>query len=87
MNGEEREVSSAQEATIKVWEAVAQNEGDTVCCKLLAHNSQIGAVLGKGGKNIKRMKSNSGAKMIKIMRPHPHYTANDHELIQVSHKH
>uniref|UniRef100_A0A2N9GM54 K Homology domain-containing protein n=1 Tax=Fagus sylvatica TaxID=28930 RepID=A0A2N9GM54_FAGSY len=84
LNGEEREVSSAQEATIKVWEAVAQNEGDTVCCKLLAHNSQIGAVLGKGGKNIKRMKSNSGAKMIKIMRPHPHYTANDHELIQIT---
>ena len=87
--GEElRDVSSAQEAMLRVWEAIAVNEGGAmggeVCCRLLAHTSQIGAVMGKGGKNIKRVKSDSGAKFIRILRAHPHSTANDHQLIQVS---
>lgn len=87
--GEElRTVSSAQEAVLRVWEVVAQSEGGAmggeVCCRLLAHTSQIGAVMGKGGKNIKRVKSVSGAKFIRILRAHPHSTANDHQLIQVS---
>ncbi|XP_075654553.1 RNA-binding KH domain-containing protein RCF3-like isoform X2 [Castanea sativa] len=86
--GEElRGVSSAQEAVLRVWEAVAQSEGGAmggeVCCRLLAHNSQIGAVMGKGGKNIKRVKSVSGAKFIRILQAHPHSTANDHQLIQI----
>nr|XP_023915049.1 KH domain-containing protein HEN4 isoform X1 [Quercus suber] len=86
--GEElRGVSSAQEAMLRVWEAVALSEGGAmggeVCCRLLAHTSQIGAVMGKGGKNIKRVKSDSGAKFIRILRAHPHSTANDHQLIQI----
>lgn len=88
----EVEVSNAQEAILRVFERVWELEAEKgasaskaingeVWCKLLAHTSQIGAVVGKGGKNITTMRNNSGAK-IRIL-PAPHCAAKNEELIQV----
>ncbi|KAI4314435.1 hypothetical protein L6164_027344 [Bauhinia variegata] len=85
------QVSSAQEAVLRVFERVWGLEAqkgdskalnDEVCCKLLAHTSQIGAVVGKGGKNITTMRNYSGAK-IRIT-PAPHCAANYEELILIT---
>lgn len=86
----EVEVSNAQEAILRVferiWELEAEKGGKAVngeaWCKLLAHTSQIGAVVGKGGKHITTMRNNSGAK-IRIL-PAPQCAAKNEELIQVS---
>jgi predicted PilT family ATPase len=80
-----RELSSAQEAMLRVFErvwesAVAENEIE-VWWKMVAHRSQIGPVVGKGGKNIKRISSESGAQ-VRIF-PAPDLTVNDYEFIQV----
>ena len=87
------EVSSAQEAVLRVFERVWELEGEKgvnanrvvngeVMCKLLAHTSQIGAVVGKGGKNITTIRNNSGAK-VRVCPP-PHCATKDEELVQVS---
>ncbi|KAJ6367240.1 hypothetical protein OIU77_003579 [Salix suchowensis] len=61
------EVSAAQEAVVRVlermWEMDAQKDGGDCegYCGLLANMSQIGAVVGREGRNIKRMKRASGA--------------------------
>lgn len=86
----EVEVSSAQEAVLRVLERVWELEAEKgnrvvkgeVLCKLLAHTSQIGAVVGKGGKNISTFRNNSGAK-IRVCPP-PHCAAKDEELVLVS---
>lgn len=71
----ECDVSNAQDAMLKVFERLlivkGQNEGVTtalndVSCSMLAKKSQIGAVMGKGGVNITRMRTESGAN-IKIL--------------------
>lgn len=65
----------------RVWEsAVAENEIE-VWWKMVVHRSQIGPVVGKGGKNIKRVSSESGAQ-VRIL-PAPEWTVKDYELIQV----
>ncbi|XP_062100618.1 KH domain-containing protein HEN4 isoform X2 [Humulus lupulus] len=71
---EECDVSSAQDAMLRVleriWTLEAENQGVTaaaaasmrvVSCRLLAEKSQIGAVMGKGGANIIRMRKESSA--------------------------
>lgn len=93
---EERElVSAAQEAVIRVcermWEVEAQKGvvfGDSESgesegyCGLLADTSQIGAVMGRGGKNVVRMRRESGAQ-IRIL-PAPHCASKADELIQIT---
>ncbi|KAF7809402.1 KH domain-containing protein HEN4 [Senna tora] len=89
------EVSNAQEAILRVFERVWEMEAEKgasasaskaingeVCCKLLAHTSQIGAVVGKGGKNITTMRNNSGSK-IRIL-PAPYCADKNEELIQIT---
>lgn len=86
-------VSVAQEGVIRVcermWEVDAHSrrvddsekgvsEG---YCGLLADTTQIGAVVGRGGKNVVRMRRESGAQ-IRIL-PAPPCAAKDDELIQV----
>ncbi|XP_028754600.1 KH domain-containing protein HEN4 isoform X2 [Neltuma alba] len=90
----ELEVSNAQEAILRVFERVWELEAEKgsggvskavneeVWCKLLAHTSQIGAVVGKGGKHITTMRNNSGAK-IRILRP-PQCAAINEEMIQIT---
>lgn len=85
----EMEVSNAQEAVVRVferiWELESENGGNfnrEVFGKLLAHTSQVGAVVGKGGKNVSNMRNSSGAK-IRVCAP-PHCAAKDEELVLVS---
>ncbi|XP_022775034.1 KH domain-containing protein HEN4 isoform X2 [Durio zibethinus] len=92
--GEECDVSCAQEAMIRVfervWEVEAGRESGNACdgeeeeayCGLLADTTQIGAVVGRGGKNIVRMRTESGAK-IRILPPPLCGRKND-ELIQIT---
>ncbi|XVE86879.1 hypothetical protein DITRI_Ditri18aG0071100 [Diplodiscus trichospermus] len=92
--GEECDVSCAQEAMIRVfermWEVEAEREWGNACdgeeeeayCGLLADTTQIGAVVGKGGKTIVRMRTESGAK-IRILPP-PQCGRKTDELIQIT---
>nr|XP_034932989.1 uncharacterized protein LOC118063154 isoform X3 [Populus alba] len=65
--GETVEVSGAQEAVVRVlermWRVDGKKDGGEYegYCGLLANTSQIGAVVGREGRNIKRMKRTSGA--------------------------
>ncbi|XP_057762136.1 KH domain-containing protein HEN4 isoform X1 [Arachis stenosperma] len=88
------DVSSAQEAVLRVFERICELEMEKgfnnpnrvvngeVTCKLLAHTSQIGAVVGKGGKNISTIRNNSGAK-IRVC-PSPQCAAKDEELLLIT---
>ncbi|XP_027360991.1 KH domain-containing protein HEN4 isoform X2 [Abrus precatorius] len=89
----EVEVSNAQEAVVRVFERVWELEAEKgfnvnkgvngeVLCKLLAHTSQIGAVVGKGGKNITTIRNTSGAK-IRVCPP-PQCASKDEELVQIT---
>ncbi|XP_021274914.1 KH domain-containing protein HEN4 isoform X5 [Herrania umbratica] len=92
--GEECDVSCAQEAMVRVFERVwvveAQREWGNACdgedeeayCGVLADTTQIGAVVGRGGNNIVRMRTETGAK-IRILPPPPCGRKND-ELIQIT---
>ncbi|XP_016201078.1 KH domain-containing protein HEN4 [Arachis ipaensis] len=88
------DVSSAQEAVLRVFERICELEVEKgfnnpnrvvngeVTCKLLAHTSQIGAVVGKGGKNISTIRNNSGAK-IRVC-PSPQCADKDEELLLIT---
>ncbi|CAJ1931258.1 unnamed protein product [Sphenostylis stenocarpa] len=89
----EVDVSNAQEAVVRVFERVWELEAEKgvnsnravngeVFSKLLAHTSQIGAVVGKGGKNITAIRNSSGAK-VRVCPP-PHCAAKDEELVQIT---
>ncbi|MBA0772201.1 hypothetical protein Gotri_007617 [Gossypium trilobum] len=92
--GEVCYVSCAQEAMIRVfqrvWEVEAEREWGNACdgedeeayCGVLAETAQIGFVVGKGGKNIVRMRTESGAK-IRILPPPPCGRKID-QLIQIT---
>ncbi|XP_012081696.1 KH domain-containing protein HEN4 isoform X2 [Jatropha curcas] len=92
---EEKElISVAQDAVIRVcermWEVEAQKGGAGESesgvregyCGLLADRTQIGAVMGRAGKNVVRMRRESGAQ-IRIL-PAPHCATKDDELIQIT---
>lgn len=72
--GEEREVSPAQEALIRVFDRVLEVDAETdggaapgsVSCRLLVASGQVGCVMGKGGKVIERIRKGTGAK-IKVL--------------------
>ncbi|KAK8717370.1 hypothetical protein V6N13_044641 [Hibiscus sabdariffa] len=92
--GEVCDVSCAQEAMIRVfervWEVEAEREWGNACdgeeeeayCGVLADTTQIGLVVGKGGKNIVRMRTESGAK-IRIL-PAPPCGRTTDQLIQIT---
>ncbi|KAH1234407.1 KH domain-containing protein HEN4 [Glycine max] len=92
-DGGEVEVSSAQEAIVRVFERVWGLEAEKgvnsnravnseVFSKLLAHTSQIGAVVGKGGKNITAIRNSTGAK-IRVCPP-PQCATKDEELVLIT---
>lgn len=70
---DEVEVSSAQEALVRVFERIldvaAESDGlsvvtgGVVSCRLLTEGSQAGSVIGKGGKVIESIKKDSGCKI------------------------
>ncbi|GMI68717.1 hypothetical protein like AT2G22600 [Hibiscus trionum] len=88
------DVSCAQEAMIRVfervWEVEAEREWGKACdgeeeeayCGVLADSAQIGLVVGKGGKNIVRMRTESGAQ-IRIL-PAPPCGRTTDQLIQIT---
>lgn len=83
----EMEVSNAQEGVVRVFDRVWGLESEKggngeVYGKLLAHSSQIGAIVGKGGKNISNIRNNSGSN-IRVC-PAPHCAAKDEELILIT---
>ncbi|CAK8537123.1 unnamed protein product [Lathyrus sativus] len=90
----EVQVSNAQEAVVRVFERIWELEEEKgvhsnnsgmnveVFGKLLAHSSQVGAVVGKGGKNISTIRNNTGTK-IRVC-PAPHSAAKDEELVLIS---
>ncbi|XP_010254574.1 PREDICTED: KH domain-containing protein HEN4-like [Nelumbo nucifera] len=69
----EFEVSSAQEALVRIFERVLEVEAETqavfpppggaVSWRLLAATNQVGAVMGKGGKVIDRIRKENGVKI------------------------
>lgn len=90
----EKVVSGPQEAVLRVlermWEidaetgGVAEDENGVRegYCGLLVNTTQVGAVVGRGGKNITRMRRETGAQ-IRIL-PAPRCAAKDDELIQIT---
>ncbi|KAF9678203.1 hypothetical protein SADUNF_Sadunf07G0010600 [Salix dunnii] len=82
------EVSAAQEAVVRVlermWEMDAEKDGGDCkgYCGLLANMSQIGAVVGREGRNIKRMKRASGAHIWIL--PPPLCASSEDQLIQIT---
>ncbi|KAF9610463.1 hypothetical protein IFM89_022427 [Coptis chinensis] len=93
-SGDEYEVSPAQEAFLRVFERIldveAESEGifpppgGNVSCRMLAVTSQIGGVMGKGGKNIEKVRKESGAK-IRVMPSdqRPACASSGDEVIQI----
>ncbi|KAF8411351.1 hypothetical protein HHK36_003898 [Tetracentron sinense] len=89
------QVSPAQEALVRVFERVLEVDGETegvfpppsnggVSCRLLAATSQIGSVIGKGGKIIEKIKKESGAKIRVLSAENlPACASPTDELIQI----
>lgn len=73
LDGEEFELSAAQEAVVKVFErildvaaesdGVAVAEGGLVSCRLISEPSHAGSVIGKGGKVVEKIKKDTGTKI------------------------
>ncbi|XP_061950364.1 uncharacterized protein LOC133673522 isoform X3 [Populus nigra] len=86
--GETVEVSGAQEAVVRVlermWRVDGKKDGGEYegYCGLLANTSQIGAVVGREGRNIKRMKRASGAHIWIL--PAPLCALKEDQLIQIT---
>lgn len=63
------EVSSAQEAVVRVFERIvdvaAEADGGVgvVSCRLVAENGQAGAVIGKGGKVVEKIRKETGCRI------------------------
>ncbi|PSS19222.1 KH domain-containing protein [Actinidia chinensis var. chinensis] len=92
--GEVIEVSAAQEALVRVFERVvevavetdgvaAEKEGG-VPCRLLVESSQVGGVIGKGGKVIGKIRQDTGCK-IRVLSSEklPSCALQNDELIEI----
>lgn len=96
--GSEFEVSAAQDAVVRVFErmleVVAENnggettgeeaKGGVVLCRVLAESSQVGAVIGKGGKVIEKIREETGCK-IRVLKGEklPSCALPNEELIEI----
>jgi len=87
------EVSKAQEALLKVFERVLDAAAETagtevgdrvVSCRLLADTSQVGAVIGKAGKVVEKIRIDTGCKIRVLTDGLPACTAPSDEIIEVS---
>ncbi|KAJ6289314.1 hypothetical protein OIU76_025179 [Salix suchowensis] len=79
------EVSKGQEALVRVFERILEVgvesdsvAGGVVSCRLLAEMSSIGAVIGKGGKIVEKIKKDCGCK-VKILIDKLHACASSNE--------
>lgn len=86
------EVSKAQEALLKVFERILDVAAETdgievgdgvVSCRLLADTSQVGSVIGKGGKVVEKIRKDTGCKIRVLTDKLPACTASSDEMIEV----
>eukprot|EP00268_Persea_americana_P030348 TRINITY_DN2939_c0_g1_i13.p1 TRINITY_DN2939_c0_g1~~TRINITY_DN2939_c0_g1_i13.p1 ORF type:complete len:236 (+),score=42.61 TRINITY_DN2939_c0_g1_i13:92-709(+) len=85
--------SQAQQALVRVFERMMKAEEEKekekegeghVACRLLAAGNQVGCVLGKGGKIVEKMRSESGAQIRILSKDQiPMCAGTGDELIQV----
>nr|KYP61193.1 KH domain-containing protein At4g18375 family [Cajanus cajan] len=85
------ELSRAQEALLKVFDRVIDVAAETtgtevgdrvVSCRLLADTSQVGAVIGKGGKVVEKIRMDTGCKIRVLNDALPACTAPSDEIIE-----
>ncbi|KAK7363066.1 hypothetical protein VNO77_05195 [Canavalia gladiata] len=90
--GEAPEVSKSQEALLKVFERVLDVTAETggtevgdrvVSCRLLANGSQIGAVIGKAGKVVEKIRIDTGCKIRVLNDNLPASAAPSDEIIEI----
>ncbi|KAK7368851.1 hypothetical protein VNO80_10882 [Phaseolus coccineus] len=86
------EVSKAQEALLKVFERILDVAADTagtevgdrvVSCRLLADTSQVGAVIGKAGKVVEKIRIDTGCKIRVFNDGLPACTAPSDEIVEI----
>ncbi|XP_047150696.1 KH domain-containing protein HEN4-like [Vigna umbellata] len=85
-------VSKAQEALLKVFERVLDVAAETagtevgdrvVSCRLLADNVQVGAVIGKAGKVVEKIRIDTGCKIRVLNDGLPACTAPSDEIVEI----
>ncbi|KAL6347470.1 hypothetical protein AAG906_025992 [Vitis piasezkii] len=91
-SSEEVEASAAQEAVLRVFERILEvaaevdgvPPGGVVSCRLLAETSQVGSVIGKGGKVVEKIRRESGSK-IKVLTAEklPTCAASTDEMVEI----
>ncbi|KAG5038289.1 hypothetical protein AAZX31_07G168000 [Glycine max] len=86
------EVSTAQVALLKVFDRVLDVAAETagtevgdrvVSCRLLADTSQVGAVIGKAGKVVEKIRMDTGCKIRVLNEGLPACTAPSDEIVEV----
>lgn len=81
---DEVEVSKAQAALIRVFEILAAEAGSsTVVCRLLTESSHAGAVIGKGGQMVGRIRKETGCKIAIRTENLPVCADSDDEMVEV----
>ncbi|CAH8363314.1 unnamed protein product [Eruca vesicaria subsp. sativa] len=81
---EEVEVSKAQAALIRVFEILAVEAGSsTVVCRLLTESSHAGAVIGKGGQMVGRIRKETGCKIAIRTENLPICAESDDEMVEI----
>ncbi|KAL0863044.1 hypothetical protein Bca101_042162 [Brassica carinata] len=81
---DEVEVSKVQAALIRVFEILAAEAGSsTVVCRLLTESSHAGAVIGKGGQVVGRIRKETGCKIAIRTENLPICADNDDEMVEI----
>ncbi|KAJ6917301.1 hypothetical protein NC652_019614 [Populus alba x Populus x berolinensis] len=84
------EVSQGQEALVRVFERIlevaAESDsvaGGLVSCRLLAEISSVGAVIGKGGKTVEKIRKDCGCKVKVLIDKLPVCASSNEEMIEI----
>ncbi|KAI5582784.1 hypothetical protein BDE02_07G108300 [Populus trichocarpa] len=84
------EVSKGQEALVRVFERIlevaAESDsvaGGLVSCRLLAEISSVGAVIGKGGKTVEKIRKDCGCKVKVLIDKLPACASSNEEMIEI----
>ncbi|KAJ6691075.1 KH DOMAIN-CONTAINING PROTEIN HEN4 [Salix koriyanagi] len=84
------EVSKGQEALVRVFERILEvaAESDSVTdgvvsCRMLAEVSSVGAVIGKGGKVVEKIRKDCGCKIKVLADKLPDCAASNEEIIEI----
>ncbi|KAL0721407.1 hypothetical protein Bca4012_036006 [Brassica carinata] len=81
---DEVEVSKVQAALIRVFEILADEAGSsTVVCRLLTESSHAGAVIGKGGQVVGRIRKETGCKIAIRTENLPICADSDDEMVEI----